>query len=432
MLKVAAVLGSILMLCLVAVVQPGDAAAQQMIRIGGLTLDDPSDFNDLGREKVIAYAISEFNAEQAALNSDYRIEYTKIPVTFNEAGLPHEEQQIYQKVREAYQGGIKYFVGPSASSLALTAKAFTDTTPDAVLISPSSTAPALAIPDDSLFRLIHDDTALAPELANFIAGDGKEHVIIVQREDVWGEGLYNAISATYGGNEVLITMAPAGEAAATGQYYADIATQVRSEVEARTLQHGAENVAVLLILFEADVHNLVGAVLGTGSADGDVLGKVKWYGTDGFTGHPNLLASEPVADFLATVRLVGIIFQVGENPINQQLNEHIIQFGGLDFTFRDSVYDATYLLADSVIAAGELSTASQTVLTRDVVWDVANGNVGHPYHSTERVLGDGALGMYALNPAGDLSEPITYALLKIVKVTEGSHDWIPVSASTCR
>ena len=430
MLKAAAILTSVLIMCLAAVVQPGDAAAQQVIRIGGLILDDPNNFNDLGREKVIEHVVSSFNAEQAALDSGYMIEYTRVPVSFNEAGLSHEEQQIYKAVGDAYRSGIKYFVGPSASSSALTAKMFTDTTPDAVLISASSTAPSLAIPGDSLFRLTHDDRAQAPKLAELMERDGKDHVVFVQREDIWGEGLYNAISNVYGGDEALITMAPAGSTASGApSYYDGIAAQLRDRVAAFSALHGSENVAVVLVLFDSDTANLVEAVLANGSAD--ILAKVKWYGTDGLAGNSGLAANEPVASFLSTVRLVSTIFKVGENPTNLQLERSLERYSDLDLAYGDSVYDATYLLADSVIAAREMSTRDHVVLVRDLVLSVADGSAGHDY-SADRSPGDGALGAYTLNAAGDLSEPDTYDLLKLVEGAGGSHEWISAPIHACR
>ena len=431
MLKPAtAILTSIMVTCLVVVAQSGEAAAQQTIRIGGLVLDDLSSFNDVGREKAIDYVVANFNAEQAALNSDYRLEYTPVPVSFNAPGLADEDQQIYKAVRDAYHSGIKYFVGPSASSLAITAKAFTDTTADAVLVSPSSTAPVLAIPGDSLFRLTHDDRAQAPKLVDLMQRDGKEHIVFIQRTDIWGEGLYNAISALHAGSEVLITMDPAENPNTTQSYYDVIAADLLDSVNTLSAQYGKDKVAVVLILFDVDTSNLVDSLFRTGHAE--MLSTVKWYGTDGIAGNANLIADETVADFLATVRLVGTIFQVEENPINRELTEHVSQFPALDFTYRDSVHDAAYLLADSVIVASELSTPTQEVLVRDVVWDVANDNMSHPYHSADRSTGAGALGAYTLNEAGDLMEPDTYELLKIVVGAGGTYDWISISSAGCR
>ncbi len=424
--NVIALLGAAFAVSLVFSAQPGDAFAQQTIKIGGLILDDPSNFNDLGREKVIEYAVSNFNAEQAALNTEYRIEYIRIPVMFNTAGLPHEQQDVYKKVSNAYSNGIKYFVGPSPSSLALTAKTFTDTTRDAILVSPSSTAPSLATANDSLFRLTHDDTAQAPELINITERDGKEHLIFVQREDVWGEGLYKAISSIHQGGEARVVMKPAGSAV-PASYYSDVAVQLKGEVERLASQYGANSVGVVLILFDSDTINLVEAALGNGADN--VLSSVSWYGTDGIAGNSNLVRNAPVADFLSTVRLVSTIFQASENPTSLELARHVEQFSGFDFAYRNSVYDATYLLADTVIVEKESDVAD--ILARELILSVAGGSAEHPHHHASRNLGDGALGAYTLNAAGDLSEPRSYAVLRVVGA-DGSYGWTSSSAGICR
>lgn len=422
-----ALLSMTVLICAVTASHTHDAFAEETIRIGGLILTDPSNFNDLGREKVIEYAVANFNAEQAALGTQYVAEYTQIPISFNVGGLSHVEQDLYKKVRNSYYSGIKYFVGPSASSSAATAKVFGDTTNDIILISGSSTAPSLAIPSDSLFRLVHDDTAQAPVVVDLLEQENKDHLVIVQRDDLWGDGLYKAIHDIYPGESVLIKLDPAGSGVSES-YYHDVATQIRDEVDQLASVHGRANVGVLLITFDGDAANLVQAVL-DGGLD-DVLGTIKWYGTDGVAGNLTILDDLTVSEFLSSVRFTATIFEAEDNAMSRQLAEHLSQFSGLDFAYSNSVYDATFLLLDSVIADIEL--ANENVVARDLVVLVANNELDHSAHDPGRNPGDGALGLYTLNGAGDLSDPKTYATLKLVSTADGSFEWTSVSPTGCR
>lgn len=422
-----ALLSITVLACAVVAAHPSDVFAQETIKIGGLILVDPNEFNDLGREKVIDYVVDKFNADQAALGGKYVVEYTQIPIAFNVGGLSHAEQDLYQKVRNAYHGGIKYFVGPSASSSAATAKAFADTTNDAILISPSSTAPSLALPRDSLFRLVHDDEAQAPEVARLLERDGKDHIVIVQRDDLWGQGLYNAISNVYPGSSALVTLQPS-DSVTSDSYYNEVAADIRDEVSRLSAVHGPSSVAVVLVTFHGDAINLVQAVLDDGLDN--VLGAVNWYGTDGVAGNTVMLENLVVSEFLSSVRFTATIFEAEDNAVSMELADHLNQYSGLDFSYRNSVYDATYLLLDSVIA--EIELAREDVVARDLVRLVANNELGHSSHSPDRTPGEGALGSYSLNGAGDLYEPRTYAALQVVDASGGSFEWRDSMPSRCR
>ena len=65
---------------------------------------------------------------------------------------------------------------------------------DMLLISPSSTSPILAIPDDRLFRTCPTDIVQAPVLAEMWETWGVDAVLTMQRADGWGDGLYDILA----------------------------------------------------------------------------------------------------------------------------------------------------------------------------------------------------------------------------------------------
>jgi len=275
--------------------------------------------------------------------------------------------------------------------------------------------------------MVHDDTAQAPIIADILESEGISSIVMVQRDDVWGQGLSTAISESFDGNEALITFIPTSPSTTT-EYHQSIATQIRDKVEEFSQNDGGtvDHIAVMYISFDADAVGLANAIL----ADNDMaaaLSTVKWYGTDGLAATTATISDGAIAGFYEGVGMTATLFEVADNPVNQKLAAHLAQQGNLDYAFTNSVYDAVYLLADSVIAAAETNNA---VTARSLILDVASGVASHSYHHGDRVLGDGSLGAYTLNDAGDLSEPNTYERLKVTMQPDGSYMWesIPLKA----
>src|SRR5690625_7434244 len=80
-----------------------------------------------------------------------------------------------------------------------------------LIVSPSSTSPALAIPDDYLFRLVTPDTLQGAAMAQLLDEEGIEEVIIFNRGDSYGEGLANPLKEGFearGGTAHLLAFDP--------------------------------------------------------------------------------------------------------------------------------------------------------------------------------------------------------------------------------
>jgi branched-chain amino acid transport system substrate-binding protein len=73
---------------------------------------------------------------------------------------------------------------------------------DMLMFSPSSTSPLLSIPDDNLFRMCSDDTLQASAMVEILNSydEGIEAVVLIQRADSWGDGLYDEFEAQYVGS----------------------------------------------------------------------------------------------------------------------------------------------------------------------------------------------------------------------------------------
>src|SRR5690554_330678 len=73
--------------------------------------------------------------------------------------------------------GVQVVIGPYSSAASSGVRGFADAN-KILVISPSSTSPALAIPDDYLFRLIVSDTLQGAAVSKLIDRDGYKQVVV--------------------------------------------------------------------------------------------------------------------------------------------------------------------------------------------------------------------------------------------------------------
>jgi branched-chain amino acid transport system substrate-binding protein len=85
-------------------------------------------------------------------------------------------------VQTFYQAGIRVVIGPAASFQVKAIKSYVDDN-KLLIISPSSTAPTLAIPGDYIYRTVGSDAGQAKALAALVKSQGINKVIVFHRDD---------------------------------------------------------------------------------------------------------------------------------------------------------------------------------------------------------------------------------------------------------
>lgn len=170
-----------------------------------------------------------------------------------------------------------------------------------LLISPSSTAPSLALAGNNVFRLVPDDTHQAQAISREMWRDGVRVVVPMWRTDIYGNELVSAVKEEFGklGGTVLDGI---GYIPSTGDFFASLnrinfivwsqdLKSLSSKVSEALTHYGANKVGVYLVAFDEVAPIFIGA------QNQPVLSTVKWYGSDGSVLNNKLVRNKEAAMF---------------------------------------------------------------------------------------------------------------------------------------
>lgn len=372
----------------------GGTALSGTIPIGAL-LDLSGNLADFGtREKVAAtMAVADINAYLAASGSS-----VKFNLLVQDTGS--DPAKALQALQALQSQGAKVFVGPlssgEASNILQTANSN-----HLVLISQSSTAISLAIPDDYLFRLIPNDGAQSLAIARELTQNGYKDVVIVQRHDTYGDGLANAtlnrFKALGGAAEPLI------QYSTTATDYGPTVSQILSEYNAAVAKVGASKVAVVAISFEE-----AGQIMLTAKSSAAALMSATWFGSDGEATSTIIAnATTGAGQAAAQVHLYSSIYApASSTKLSDFTNRFKSTSNQTPDPYSASVYDCAWVGALSILAAQKNDGAAVV----KVLPTVANNYYG-------------VSGWTELQPSGDLAPTLGYDIWSVA-VQTGSPTWV--------
>jgi branched-chain amino acid transport system substrate-binding protein len=284
-----------------------------------------------------------------------------------------------EKLTSLNAKGIGIVVGPETSSNIRNIKGYSDSN-NMLLVSCCSSAPALAIPNDSVFRLVPDDSNQGTALAKLMRHEGIEVLVPVWRGDTWGDGLSRATTESFlerGGiiDEGVRYNPESPEFSASTSL---LASNVRGYVD----EHGADKVAVLFLGF-AEVLQFFQS-----SSEHEILDEIRWFGPGANTKEHKLIDDPIGLEFSTNVQFTTVQFAASKNPIYEKVQEHLTANLGTDpNTFVHSSYDAVW-----IIGLAMLETQSSDVsVIKEKFPEIAENY-------------SGAIGPTKLNEAGDLAQ----------------------------
>jgi len=284
-----------------------------------------------------------------------------------------------EKLTSLNAKGIGIVVGPETSSNIRNIKGYSDSN-NMLLVSCCSSAPALAIPNDSVYRLVPDDSNQGTALAKLIQHEGIEVLVPVWRGDTWGDGLSEATTGSFveRGGKIDEGVRYNPESPEFSASTSLLAEKVRGYVD----EHGAQKVAVLFLGF-AEILQFVQS-----ASEHEALDDVRWFGPGANTKEHKLIDDPIGLEFSTSTQFTTVQVAVTKNPIYERVQTHLTEkLGRTPNTFVHSSYDAVW-----IIGLAMLQTQSTDVSKiKEVIPDIAE----HYY---------GAIGPTKLNEAGDLAQ----------------------------
>lgn len=282
-----------------------------------------------------------------------------------------------EKLTSLNAKNIHLVIGPASSSELRNIMGYSNSN-GMLLFSHSSTAPSLAIPNDSVYRLTPDDSKQGPAISTLLVNDGIKVIIQVMRADAWGDGLSSSIAESFVEHD--------GTVAQTIRYNPESPEfSVTTSLLAKTVSdqiaiHGAENVGIVMIGFSETLQFMQSAT------EHEILDDVLWYGTDANSKEQKIIEDPIGLKFANKVQFTTTLLSAVDNEIRQDVETRLIQqLGRTPHTYAFSAYDIVWILGLTMFDANSNDVND----LKPIISDIASNY-------------NGALGNTKLNEAGDL------------------------------
>lgn len=291
--------------------------------------------------------------------------------------------------------GIKYALGPTSSAEARNMIHYADSN-NMIILSPSSTSPALAA-KDNLFRLVPDDTKQGKVMAKLFVDRGIKVIVPIYRGDIWGDGLFWSTRDSF-----LVMGGMVSEGVRFNPEVTTFSTEadtLAKRIDNLLDMYEPEEIGVFVIGFD-EVAHLFDAAL-----EYDTLNRVSWFGSDGNTAASSITDTGRSAQFATSVRFTAPMFAASDNEVFErvQLAFETTEGRTPTFPYVYSAYDSLWVLGLSMERVGF-----------DPI-DIREHLSGTGLEHT------GALGTINLDGAGDLAAA-SYEFWSII-----NGEWVPTS-----
>src|SRR5919202_1558531 len=302
-----------------------------------------------------------------------------------------------ERLKHLAAKGIKIVIGPATSAAVQGVKDYADKN-GIILISPSSTAPSLAIAGDNLFRFVPDDRHQGEAIAKRMWDDGIRVVIPFWRTDVYGNDLVIATKDSLqelGGR----TTDGVGYIPNTGDFAASLnrinfivwdqdLKALDSKVNQAISQYGIDKVGVYFVALDEIAPIFIQA------QNHPTLSKVKWYGSDGSTLNNKLVRNSEAAAFAVKTGFPTPIYAV-ENDNDERLKHVEAQIHEqIERTPRSYASVAYDILWVAALAENNTKATHDINYLKNTIVKVAGSYIGITGNTTLNQFGDRKYGDY--------------------------------------
>ena len=327
-----------------------------------------------------------------------------------------------EKLMDLASKGIRIVIGPATSANVAAVKEYADEN-GILIVSSSSTAPSLAIPNDNVFRFVPDDTHQAEALAKKMWDEGTRVVIPIWRTDVFGNNLQSLLKEKFEklGGKVVDGIGydpPVGNFAASLHRINFIVWEqelksLTSKVNDAVRQYGADKVGVYIVAYDEIVPIMIQA------NRHEALQSVRWYGSDGSVQHEGLIKNIEAAEFAVKTNFLSPIYGVEASDSFKELEERIVEeIDRVPRSYAEVIYDEFW------VAALTLSNYNGTHKDdigslREAFINTTNSYIGVTGRTELNDAGDKKYGSYDFWAIRPLSKDVN---------NKGSFEWTNVAA----
>ena len=295
-----------------------------------------------------------------------------------------------ERVQNLNSRGVDIIFGPAGSARVNSVIGYADAN-DMIVLSCCSTAPSLAIADDSVFRIVADDTNQGKALGKILESEGIEVVVPVWIGDTYGDGLKTEIVSDFesrgGTADAGVRYNPD-----TVEFSIEVAT-LADRVQTHVDEHGADKVGIAIVAFDEIVSILQAA------DNYSVLGDVQWFGSETIADSTALQGDRIARTFASEVAFTAVQVDVdtGDKAVHVR-NALSDQLGDRPNVFVYTGYDAVWLAGLSILKANSAEASDIKAVIHEVAADYSAGAL----RSTElNEAGDLATGNYVIRTMED-------------------------------
>lgn len=288
---------------------------------------------------------------------------------------------------------------------------------DVLLLSASSTATVLHLPDDNLFRTVCPDNIQAPAIAKMLWEYGIDACVFMYTAHAWGDGMFKLMAPAYEeyGGVILGSIRYAPECTEFSSYLAEADALLAEAID----KYGKDHVGFQLTALTESV------TIVTQAADYPTLMSVPWFGSDGTARRQQIV--DDAIEYASQVKLYSTLMAPGYSPKFYEVEDKYREATGLALDFYEAAdYDNYWLLSLSVLEAGKTETA----VIKDVLPDVASRYFGASGWCMLDETGDRAAGNYEIWGFGYKDGVGDHILLGIYDLAANKITWDPSVQTT--
>jgi branched-chain amino acid transport system substrate-binding protein len=353
----------------------------------------------LTSEAAIQIAIDRINDDFESQDILYRFELTAYDTQLDPA-------KAILAMNSIASSGCKLVIGPQTSSELLAIKPLADSL-GILVVSPTSTAASLAIPNDMVFRFSPGQAILAAAMSQSYINQGKQALIMIARNDAGSTGLQTALASHFtnsGGVAI-----EAGFFNGSDTDFSTVLAEVKTQILNLSSTYTTAEIGVVTSSFDETT------LLFNQAASDPVLSTVNWFGGVGFFKNQAILNDPIAAQFAVNTQFYSPGFSL---PLSEQ---NVWQ------PLLTSIYSTIGVQGDalSLCAYDVMSVFGKMVRNYNTVPSNADAKKAAFQESANSFLG--ATGIISLDANGDRSNGVFdfWGLQN----NNGTYEWVFVGQS---